>query len=108
MQSWGTSSSQVEAIKQLRADMNSSMWGETAKAEHVVLQCHGVLRGYAADIKVGRLGSLRLEYQGQVFADLVNTAKAAIDAGAKDVAAVLAAAALEDTLKRYAEAKGLV
>ena len=87
--------------------MQSSNWTAPAKAQHMVLQCHGVLRGYAADIRAGRLGSLRLEYQGQVFADLVNTAKAAVDAGAKDVAAVLAATALEDTIKRFAEAKGL-
>ena len=104
---WGASSAQVESVKQLRQDMLASNWTETAKAEHAILQCHGVLRGYASDIAAGRLASLQLEYQGQVFADLVNTAKAAADAGAKDVAAVLAAAALEDTLKRYAEAKGL-
>jgi hypothetical protein len=106
-QLWGDSSSQVEAVKQLRADMQSSIWSPADKAEFVVLQCHGVLRGYASDIEAGRLGSLRLEYQGQVFADLVNSAKAAVDAGAKHVGAVLAAVSLEDTLKRFAEAKGL-
>lgn len=106
-QLWGANSPQVEAAKQLRSDMQSSNWSVVGKAENLVLQCHGVLRSYASDIEAGRLGTLRLEYQGQVFADLVNTAKAAIAEGAKDVAAVLAAAALEDTLKRYAEAKGL-
>ena len=106
-QLWGASSPQLEAVKQLAADMQSSSWDARGKAENVVRQCHGILRGYAADINADRLGSLRLEHQGQVFADLVNTAKAAVDGGAKDVAAVLAAAALEDTLKRFAEAKGL-
>lgn len=37
----------------------------------------------------------------------MNAAKTALSENAKDVAAVLAAAALEDTLKRYAEANGL-
>jgi uncharacterized protein YutE (UPF0331/DUF86 family) len=106
-QLWGANSPQVEAAKQLRIDMQSSDWSEPSKAENLVLLCHGLLRSYASDIAAGRLGTLQLEYQGQVFADLVNTAKAAIAEGAKDVAAVLAAAALEDTLKRYADAKGL-
>jgi uncharacterized protein YutE (UPF0331/DUF86 family) len=105
-QLWGANSPQVDAVKQLRSDMQSSKWSEPCKAENLVLQCQGMLKSYASDIEDGRLGALRLEYQGQVFADFVNTAKAALAEGAKDVAAVLAAAALEDTLKRYAEAKG--
>jgi uncharacterized protein YutE (UPF0331/DUF86 family) len=42
-----------------------------------------------------------------VFADFVNAAKAALSEDSKDVAAVLACAALEDVLKRFAEANGL-
>lgn len=104
---WGPASPQVDAVNQLRADMQSSNWALPAKAENLVKQCQGALRSYASDIKGGRLGSLRLEYQGQIFADIVNAAKSAMAEGAKDVAAVLAAAALEDTLKRFAEAKAL-
>jgi hypothetical protein len=106
-QIWGPGSAQVEAAKQLREDIQASNWSVTAKAGFVIRQCHGVLRSYASDIKGGRLGSLRLEFQGQVFADFVNAAKTAMSEGSKDVAAVLAAAALEDTLKRYGEAKNL-
>jgi len=104
---WGAASSQVGAVNQMRADMQSSKWSEDMKAANIVQQCHGALRSYASDIKGGRLGSLRLEYQGQIFADLMNAAKSAVAEGAKDVAAVLAAAALEDTLKRFAEVKAL-
>jgi len=104
---WGPASPQVEAVKQLRADMQSSKWSEDGKAGNLVKQCQGALRSYASDIKGGRLGSLRLEYQGQIFADILNAAKSAMAEGAKDVAAVLAAAGLEDTLKRFAEAKAL-
>jgi len=106
-QLWGTNSSQIAAVNQLRSDMQASNWASPAKAHNLVLQCHGALKSFASDIEAGRLGTLRLEYQGQVFADILNTAKAAIAGNAKDVAAVLSAAALEDTLKRYAEAKGL-
>ena len=87
--------------------MQASKWVEFAKAQFLIKQCHGILASFASDIDGGRLRSLRLEYQGQVFADLVNLAKSAIMGGSKDVAAVLACAALEDALKRYAEAKGL-
>lgn len=104
---WGNNSVQVEAIKQLRRDMESSKWVEDAKAEFCYRQCQGILRSIASDIKDGRLGSIKLEFQGQVFADLINIGKAAIDEGIKEVAAVLAAASLEDALKRFAGAKGL-
>jgi hypothetical protein len=106
-QLWGAGSAQVEAVKQLREDMQSSKWSESGKAENTFLQCKGILRSMASDIRAGRMGSIRLEYQGQVFADFINVAKAALAEGTKDVAAVLAAAALEDTLKRYGQIKGL-
>ena len=106
-QLWGASSAQVDAVKQLREDMRSSNFVESGKAHNIVLQCQGVLRSIASDIRAGRLGSIRLQSQGQVFADLINVAKTALAEGTKDVAAVLAAAALEDTLKRYGEVKGL-
>ena len=106
-QIWGESGAYVLTTKQLREDMHKSNWISNAKAKFTVTQCHGILRSMASDIRGGRLGSLRLEYQGQVFADFLNAAKHALNENRKDVAAVLAAAALEDTLKRYAEAKAL-
>jgi hypothetical protein len=106
-QIWGSNSTQVDAIKQLRQDMQASNWAVSAKASNIIEQCKGILQSIASDIRAGRLGSIRLEYQGQVFADFINVAKAALAEGTKDVAAVLAAAALEDTLKRYGQVKGL-
>ncbi len=106
-QIWGSNSTQVAAISQLRTDMQASNWDVRSKAQNIIVQCQGILRNIASDIRNGRLGSIRLEYQGQVFADFINVAKAALAEGTKDVAAVLAAAALEDTLKRYAQVKGL-
>jgi hypothetical protein len=106
-QVYGGNSRQAETVAQLREDLNASKWTQDAKPRFLVKQCHGVLRSIASDLDAGRLGSLRLEFQGQVFADFVNAAKAAQAAGSKDVAAVLACAALEDTLKRYCDAQGL-
>jgi hypothetical protein len=44
---------------------------------------------------------------GEIFADFVVAAKVALAEGQKDVAAVLACAALEDSLKRFGRLKGL-
>ena len=50
------------------------------------------------------LSSVSLE---RFFGDFVVLAKQSLDEGHKDVAAVLASAALEDALKRYAKVNGL-
>lgn len=107
VQVWGENGAYVKSTNQLRDDMHKSSWSERNKAEFLVQQCQGILESMASDIKGGRLGKLTLESQGQVFADFLNAAKHALGEGRKDVGAVLAAAALEDTLKRYAEAQGL-
>lgn len=107
VQIWGENGAYAKATNQLREDMQKSTWNGHAKAQFLVQQCQGILEAMASDIKGGRLGNLRLEFQGQVFADFLNAAKQALAEGRNDVGAVLAAAALEDSLKRYAEAKGL-
>ena len=103
----GENGAHVQAAKHLREGLEASKWSPHSQAQILFQQCQGILRAMASDIKGGRLGNLRLEFQGQVFADFLNAAKHALSEERKDVAAVLAAAALEDTLKRYAEAKGL-
>ena len=48
-----------------------------------------------------------LRVSGEVFGDFVALARTALAEGQKDVAAVLACAALEDALKKYATANGV-
>jgi hypothetical protein len=55
----------------------------------------------------GYVFNVELAVSGELFGDFVATAKHALSEGHKDVAAVLACAALEDTLKRYALINGL-
>ena len=55
--------------------------------------------GYVFDLELG--------ISGEIFGDFVVLAKQSLADGHKDVAAVLASAALEDTLKRYAKVNGL-
>lgn len=67
----------------------------------------GVFRAAKADFEGGYLFDVDAEISGEIFGDFVSLAKVALSDGAKDVAAVLACAALEDALKRYARSNQL-
>ena len=55
----------------------------------------------------GYVFNVELEVSGEIFGDFVVLAKQSLAEGHKDVAAVLASAALEDALKRHATISGL-
>jgi hypothetical protein len=67
----------------------------------------GVFSGAKADFEKGCYGSLERMVSGEVFGDFIAAAKTALAEGKKDVAVVLACAALEDALKRFASSNGL-
>lgn len=67
----------------------------------------GIFRAAKADFDGGYMFSVETAISGEIFGDFVSLAKAALHEGSKDVAAVLACAALEDALKRYASQNGL-
>jgi hypothetical protein len=71
------------------------------------LQALGVFRGAKADYEKGCYGSLERMVSGEVFGNFIGAAKQALEEGKKDVAAVLACAALEDALKRFANTNGI-
>jgi hypothetical protein len=67
----------------------------------------GVFLAAKSDYDGGILFSLQSTISGEVFGDFVTAAKRALAEGHKDVAAVLACAALEDALKRFAQMQSL-
>lgn len=67
----------------------------------------GILKSGLDDYSNGYVFDLQTSISGEIFQDFVELAKRALAEGNKDVAAVLACSALEDTLKRYAQKKGL-
>lgn len=67
----------------------------------------GVFCSAKDDYEGGYVFNVDLRVSGEVFGDFVTLAKSALAEGHKDVAAVLACAALEDALKRYATVNGL-
>jgi hypothetical protein len=76
-------------------------------SEERLNSCRGLFLGAKSDIDGGYLFNLQMSFSGEIFGDFVSSAKAALDEGKHTVAAVLACAALEDALKRYAITKGL-
>jgi hypothetical protein len=60
------------------------------------------------DYLAGFATNFELKVSGEIFGDFVDLARQSLSDGHKDVAAVLAAAALEDALKRYARANAIV
>ena len=68
----------------------------------------GVFLGAKSDVDGGHVFNLANEYSGEIFGDFIASSKAALAEGQHTVAAVLASAALEDALKRFAENNGLI
>jgi hypothetical protein len=67
----------------------------------------GVFDAARSDYSRGYLFSTQAAITGEILGDLVGLAKAALDGGQVHVAGVLASAALEDALKRFASREGL-
>ena len=84
-----------EAFKRAGAGMGSP---EYYSAQAAV----GVLQNLKAELDAGFVGSLRQQMAGDVLTDFIGLARGVIDdgTGGKNVAAVLAAAAFEDTVRR--------
>ena len=68
----------------------------------------GIFIAAKSDYDGGYLFRIDAILSGEIFGDFVIVAKAALAEGQKDVAAVMACAALEDALKRFGRLKGIV
>jgi len=72
-----------------------------------ILAAKAVFEASKRDLESGYIIDLQTRISGELFGDFVVLAKRSLSEGYKDVAAVLACAALEDTLKRFASQQGL-
>jgi hypothetical protein len=98
-----------------------AVYGETSPHYQNFLQSFRDCNGYDSEVKTlrgvflsakddfdgGYVFNVDLRVSGEVFGDFVTLAKQSLSEGHKDIAAVLACAALEDALKRFAIASGL-
>jgi len=107
---YGVGSPQLEFVKALTPksrDQSTDLGVFFDGQKDIVSQLQGVLESFRGELKSGLVKSIQAEAKGEVLADFVVMAKQAMENDVKDVGAVLACAALEDTLKRHAELNGI-
>lgn len=91
----------VNFQKELSSVQNNFVWDEKFAS------IRGIFLGAKSDVDGGYLFDVQKAISGELFGDFVAAAKAALADGYHSVAAVLACAALEDALKRFATARGI-
>lgn len=104
---YGPSSPLAKTVQDASDRIMGYRWNEELKHAAVALELIGVLRAVQSDLNEGLMRSIRQEARAEILADFIGLAKQALDDGSKDVAAVLACAALEDAAKRLADQHGL-
>lgn len=67
----------------------------------------GIFRAAKEDFEKGYYASITTKISGELFNDFLKLSKKCLEEGSKDAAAVVACAALEDSLKRYAILQGI-
>jgi hypothetical protein len=85
----------------------SKAYEKCSGSESQVSTLNGIFQSAKEDFLGGYVFDLDLRISGEVFGDFVVLARQSLSEGHKDVAAVLACAALEDALKKYASVKEL-
>jgi hypothetical protein len=87
--------------------LDDAVAGKVGAAHYQLEAARGIFAGASREYKAGFFTSLSTAVSGELFGDFVRIAKHCLDEGFKDPAAVMASAALEDVLKRYATLQGL-
>jgi hypothetical protein len=99
----GDNSQQLKAFYEAIASTRKTASTPFESAMGVISYSCGVLQSIKHEVQEGLIGNLRREVTGEVLADFLQLAQATLDERtelSKNVAAVLAAAAFEDTLRR--------
>ena len=84
-----------------------SLYAGCSGYDHDVRSLLAVFQSAKQDFEGGYVFNVEMRVSGEVFGDFIALARQSLGEGHKDVAAVLACAALEDVLKRYAATNGL-
>jgi hypothetical protein len=99
----GENCPQISALRDLVAGHQKSKEAVFRITRAITGSALGSLKSLKGDVEAGLVGNLRREVTGEVLGDLLLLAKATLDEGtesSKNVAAVLVAAAFEDTIRR--------
>ena len=107
---YGTDSSQEKALRTSIEVLNKAHPAASFVINNSVAAIGGVLVAIKAELDSGFIGSLRATLTGEVLTDFIKLARKTLEESgddAKNVAAVLAAAAFEDVLRKIADLKGI-
>jgi hypothetical protein len=109
---YGPQSPQLSAFTTGLAQIAKLAPNPTNSDHHQWLHAQGAIRNVVAEIEAGLIVSLRAQVAGEIFAELVRLGKDTLEddtESAKNVAAVLIAAAFEDLMRRMgSELAGVV
>jgi hypothetical protein len=102
---YGTDSPRVRSFQEAheRAFEQGATGDIGWRARQAVPVIRGALTNILAELDAGLIGNLRKEIAGEIITDFIQLARKTLEVqteGAKNVAAVLAAAAYEDTIRR--------
>ena len=103
---YGADSLQIRQLRDSIAEAQKSYSFEHGIRTYFWPVVRGTLKGLQRDVQAGLIGNLQLRGAGTSLGDLLTLAKDALGdsaAGSNDVAAVLTAAAFEDTIRRIGE-----
>jgi Domain of unknown function (DUF4145) len=110
-QGWATSSQSlilaVFGAKSPHYENFTKVYNHSRGADQSLNTLNAIFRSAKEDFEGGYVFEVDLRVSGEVFGDIVALARRSLAEGNKDVAAVLACAALEDALKRFAAVKEL-
>jgi hypothetical protein len=103
---YGPKTPQLDSFHTSTALVRSSGDVRGFQAQQVMAAAHGALKNLKAEIEAGLTGNLKQQIAGEVLTDFIQLARSVLNEqgdGAKNVAAVLTAAAFEDTIRRMGE-----
>lgn len=99
---YGAGSPQVEAFKKAESNVRALKTGLNYRYQLIDSESRGVLQTIKSEVQQGLVSSIQQQATGTVLAELLSLAKEKLD-DRVEVAAVLAAAAFEDTIRRMGE-----
>ena len=103
---YGPKSVQIENFNSSIAPINKGDGSVGWKGQQVSVAAQGILKNLKREIESGLTGNFKLQVTGEVLTDFIQLARTFLNEsgdGAKNVAAVLTAAAFEDTIRRMGE-----
>lgn len=104
---YGEDSPQLRSLTDGKKGIESSKLIYFAQTKAINALALGVLNCLKAELELDLISTIEKQATGELFGDFIYMAKESIDNGYKDVAAVLASAAIEDALKKTGKIHGV-